>query len=162
MNHLNLDYLESLYSQFKTSPDSVGLEWKRFFEGVDFSKDLNKGEVSEKELYVFNLINAYRNYGHYEADLDPLTNTPSPSDQLHLTKFNLSEKDLETKFQIGSVIGKPNVSLKEIISHLKSVYCGRLTVQCAEALPEIRNWFIKEFEQNPTAFQSSGPSPRAT
>ncbi len=153
MNHLNMDYLESLYFQFQTAPESVGLEWQRFFEGVDFSKDFKQGGLSEKELDVFNLINAYRNYGHYEADLDPLTNTPSPSDQLHLSKFNLSEKDLETKFQISSLIGKKNSSLKEIISFLKSVYCGRLTVQCAEALPEIRNWFIKDFEQNPTEFK---------
>ncbi len=153
MNHANLDYLESLYSQFKTAPDSVGIEWKRFFEGVDFSKDSSLGGVSEKEFDVYNLINAYRNYGHYEADLDPLTNTPSPSDQLHLSKFNLTEKDLDSKFQIGSIVGKKNAPLREIISMLKSVYCGKLTVQCAEALPEIRNWFIKEFEQNPTAFK---------
>src|SRR3989344_286970 len=154
MNHLNLDYLESLYSQFKTSPDSVGLEWKRFFEGVEFSKDLSAVGVSEKELYVYNLISAYRNYGHYEADLDPLTNTPSPSDQLHLKKFNLTEKDLDSKFKIGSLVGKPNAPLKEIIAHLKNAYCGKLTVQCAEALPEIRNWFIKEFEQPQNQFST--------
>lgn len=155
MNHLNQDYLESLYAQFKILPDSVGIEWKRFFEGFEFSKDLTTtdAELSEKELHVYNLISAYRNYGHYEADLDPLTNMPSPSDQLHLTKFNLTDKDLETKFHIGSVVGKPNASLKEIIAHLKNAYCGKLTVQCAEALPEIRNWFIKEFEQNPTNFK---------
>lgn len=153
MNHLNLDYLESLYSQFQTAPDSVGLEWKRFFEGVDFSKDFTKSGVSEKELDVYNLISAYRNYGHFEADLDPLTNTPSPSDQLHLSKFNLTEKDLDSKFKIGSIIGNKNATLQDIIIQLKAVYCGRLTIQCAEALPEIRNWFIKEFEQNPTHFK---------
>ena len=68
MNHLNLDYLESLYEQFKKSPESVELEWRRFFEGVDFSKDFTKGAgVSEKELDVYHLISAYRNYGHFEA-----------------------------------------------------------------------------------------------
>lgn len=154
MNHQNLEYLESLYSQFKTSPDSVGLEWKRFFEGVEFMKDGSFG-LSEKELDVYHLISAYRNYGHFEADLDPLTNTPAPSDQLRLSKFNLTEKDLDQKFQIASIIGKPNATLKEIIAHLKSVYCGKLTVQCAEALPEIRNWFIKEFEHNGASFKLS-------
>ncbi|MBC7743287.1 MAG: 2-oxoglutarate dehydrogenase E1 component [Bdellovibrionaceae bacterium] len=152
MNHMNLDYLESLYNQYKTSPDSVGLEWKRFFEGVQFAQDGAFG-LSEKELQVYDLITAYRNYGHFEADLDPLTNSIPPSDQLHLSKFNLSEKDLLSKFQIGSLIGNPNATLAEIISHLKAVYCGKLTVQCAEALPEVRNWFIKEFEQNPTGFK---------
>jgi 2-oxoglutarate dehydrogenase E1 component len=152
MNHANLEYLESLYNQFKTSPESVGVEWKRFFEGVEFAKDGAFG-LSEKELDVYHLITAYRNYGHFEADLDPLTNSVAPSDQLSLNKFKLSEKDLQSKFQIGSMIGKPNATLAEIISHLRSVYCGKLTVQCAEALPDIRNWFIREFEQNPTNFK---------
>lgn len=149
MNHLNLEYLESLYHQFKNSPESVGMEWKRFFEGVEFanSKDGAFG-LSEKELDVYHLISAYRNYGHYEADLDPLTNTPVPSDQLSLNKFNLTEKDLDQNFQIGSLIGKPNASLRDIIKHLRSVYCGKLTIQCAEAFPDVRNWFIKEFEQS--------------
>ncbi len=149
MNHLNLEYLESLYHQFKNSPESVGMEWKRFFEGVEFanSKDGAFG-LSEKELDVYHLISAYRNYGHYEADLDPLTNTPVPSDQLSLNKFNLTEKDLDQNFQIGSLVGKPNASLRDIIKHLRSVYCGKLTIQCAEAFPEVRNWFIKEFEQS--------------
>lgn len=152
MNHANLEYLESLYNQFKTSPESVGVEWKRFFEGVEFAKDGAFG-LSEKELDVYNLISAYRNYGHFEADLDPLTNSVAPSDQLSLNKFKLSEKDLQSKFQIGSMVGKPNATLAEIISHLRATYCGNLTVQCAEALPDIRNWFIREFEQNPTNFK---------
>ncbi|MEK6627077.1 MAG: hypothetical protein AABY53_00485 [Bdellovibrionota bacterium] len=64
MNHMNLEYLESLYNMYKTSPDSVELEWKRFFEGAEFAKDGAFG-LSEKELEVYNLITAYRNYGHY-------------------------------------------------------------------------------------------------
>ncbi len=152
MNHMNLEYLESLYNQYKASPDSVEIGWKRFFEGVEFAQDGVFG-LSEKELEVYNLITAYRNYGHYEADLDPLTNSVAPSEQLSLGKFNLSEKDLTKKFQIGAIIGKPNATLSEIITLLKSVYCGRLTVQCAEALPEVRNWFIREFEKNPTGFK---------
>ncbi len=154
MNTQNLEYIESLYSQFKSAPESVGTEWMRFFEGVDFMKDGSFG-LSEKELDVYHLISAYRNYGHYEADLDPLTNTPAPSDQLRLNQFNLTDKDLDQKFQIANIVGLPNATLKQIITHLKSVYCGKLTVQCAEALPEIRNWFIKEFEHNTNSFKLS-------
>ncbi len=154
MNTQNLEYIESLYSQFKSAPESVGLEWMRFFEGVDFMKDGSFG-LSEKELDVYHLISAYRNYGHYEADLDPLTNTPVPSDQLRLSQFNLSDKDLDQKFQIANIVGLSDATLAQIIAHLKSVYCGKLTVQCAEALPEIRNWFIKEFEQNKVSFKLS-------
>ncbi len=150
----NLDYIEQLYQQFKQNPNSVSADWKRFFEGVEFASDGSLG-LSEKELDVYHLISAYRNYGHFEADLDPLTNTPAPSDQLALKRFNLGDADLEKKFQIGNIIGKPNATLKEIVQHLRACYCGKLTVQCAEALPEVRNWFIKEFEQNKSQFKLS-------
>jgi 2-oxoglutarate dehydrogenase E1 component len=147
-NRANLEIIEDLYTQFKANPSSVSPDWQRFFEGVEFGQDGAFG-LSEKELDVYHLITAYRNYGHFEAQLDPLSNTPTPSDQLSLSRFNLSDKDLEQKFQIGKIIGKPNGSLRDIIAHLRAVYCGRISVQCAEALPEVRNWFIKEFETTP-------------
>lgn len=149
VNHSNADYIDSLYLEYKKNPDAITVEWKRFFEGLEFGQSGSLG-LSEKELDVYHLIQAYRNYGHFEASLDPLSNTPPSSEQLALKKFNLSEKDLNTVFQIGSMIGKPNSSLKEIIATLRQVYCGKLSVQCAEALPEVRNWFIREFElENP-------------
>jgi 2-oxoglutarate dehydrogenase E1 component len=141
----NLEIIEDLYKQFKTNPESVGQDWQYFFQGLEFAQEGSLG-LSEKELDVYHLITAYRNYGHFEAQLDPLTNTPAPSDQLALTRFNLSDKDLEQKFQIGKIIGKPNASLREIITHLRACYCGKISVQVADALPEVRNWFIKEFE----------------
>lgn len=145
----NLAYIEQLYQQYKSNPQTVGADWKLFFDGVEFAQDGSLG-LSEKELDVYNLINAYRNYGHFEADTDPLTNTPSSSDELSLKRFRMTEADLDKRFQIGSIVGKPNATLREIIQHLRSCYCGKLTVQVAEALPEVRNWFIREFEQ-PTA-----------
>ncbi len=147
INRANLAYIEELYQQYKIKPDSVAAEWKSFFEGVEFAQGGGLG-LSEKELDVYHLITAYRNYGHFEADLDPLTNATSPSEQLALSRFNLKESDLNQQFQIGSVIGKPNATLKDIIAHLRNCYCGKLTVQCADALPDVREWFIREFEQN--------------
>lgn len=144
-NRANLDYIEQLYQSYKQNPENVSSDWQRFFEGFELAQDASFG-LSEKELDVYHLITAYRNYGHFEAQLDPLTNSPAPSDQLALKRFNLSEKDLDQRFQIGSIIGKPNSSLRDIIAHLRNCYCGHLSVQCAEALPEVRNWFIKEFE----------------
>lgn len=145
-NRNNLEYIEQLYSQYKTDPQSVTNDWKMFFDGVDFAQGANLG-LSSKELDVYLLINAYRNHGHFEAQVDPLSNSQTPSEELSLARFNLKESDLNQPFQIGSVIGKPNAKLKDIIAHLRQYYCGKLTVQCAEALPNIRNFFIKEFEQ---------------
>lgn len=152
-NRANLEIIEDLYKQFKSNPANVSVDWQRFFEGVEFAQDGSLG-LSEKELDVYHLITAYRNYGHFEAQLDPLSNMPSPSDQLALSRFNLSDKDLEQKFQIGGIIGKANASLRDIIAHLRGTYCGKISVQCAEALPEVRNWFIKEFETSSFKLQA--------
>lgn len=152
----NAQFIEQLWNDYQKDPNSVSPDWQKFFEGVTFASDQKSlGGLSEKELDVYHLITAYRNYGHFEADLDPLTNTPAPSDQLALSRFNLSEKDLDQNFQIGAIVGKPGASLREIIQHMRSCYCGKLTVQCAEALPEVRNWFIREFEQATPAFKLS-------
>ncbi|MBX3032309.1 MAG: 2-oxoglutarate dehydrogenase E1 component [Bdellovibrionaceae bacterium] len=151
----NLEYIEQLYQQYKTNPDSVSVDWQRFFEGMEFGSSAGVGGLSEKELDVYHLITAYRNYGHFEADLDPLTNTTAPSEQLSLSRFKLTDKDLDAKFQIGKILGLPNATLRDIIARLRSVYCGTLSVQCAEALPEVRNWFIKEFETENPKFKLS-------
>lgn len=156
----NLDFLEQLYQDFQKNPESVSLEWKRFFEGFDFGQTKSFG-LSEKELDVYHLITAYRNYGHFEAHLDPLTNSATPSDQLSLSRFNLSEADLDQKFQIGSIVSRPNGSLREIIQHLRNCYCGKISIQCAEALPEVRNWFINEFEAEGAHFKLSTEEKKA-
>lgn len=161
-NRDNADYIEQLWQQYKQDPTSIPNEWRKFFEGVEFATEGSLGGgLSEKELDVYHLITAYRNYGHFEADLDPLANTPTPSDQLALMRFNLSEKDLDQTFQIGAIIGKPGATLREILAHLRACYCGKLTIQVAEALPEVRNWFIREFEQARESFKLSADQKKA-
>ena len=119
-----------------------------FFHGVDFSKDVGSDSLSEKELNVYHLIQAYRNYGHLEANLNPLTNARASSDQLALRNFNLGDEDMGTSFSMGKLIGLENGTLQDIVNHLKASYCGTLTAQFAEALPQVRDWFIEEFEKN--------------
>jgi 2-oxoglutarate dehydrogenase E1 component len=148
-NRDNADFIESLWQQYKQNPSSVSQDWQRFFEGVEFSGVASFGRaLSEKELQVYELINAYRNYGHFEADLDPLANSIAPSEQLSLAKFGLTDKDLDSTFAVGKIVGLENATLREILSKLRKAYCGKLTVQCAEALPEVRDWFIHRFEND--------------
>lgn len=153
LNQHNLEFIESQYTQFKANPQAVSPDWKRFFEGVEFAQDGSLG-FSEKELGVFKLIQAYRALGHFEANLNPLfpaSNHPS----LALKNFGLSEKDLNANFQIGSVIGKANASLKEIIESLKKTYCGTISIQCMDTLPEVQNWMCTEFEKMQSSFKAS-------
>ena len=151
----NLNYIEQMYEQYLKSPDGLTSEWKAFFDGFEFAKDGSEGGLSEKELDVYNLIQSYRDYGHFEANLDPLSNTVAPSDLLRLSRFNLTEADLNQTFSITALVGKPDAPLKDVIAHLKSIYCGTLAIQCNDALPEIRNWFINLFENQQVKLDSA-------
>lgn len=144
INRANLEYIEQLYADFKSNPDSLALEWKSFFEGVEFAQE-GKFGMSDKELSVFQLIQAYRADGHTEADLNPLYPAQA-SELLSLKRFGLTEKDLNGKFQVGSLIGKSGATLAEIIGQLKKIYCGRISLQASDAAPKEVHWLQQEFE----------------
>ncbi|MFS4460779.1 2-oxoglutarate dehydrogenase E1 component [Bdellovibrio sp. HCB2-146] len=147
INRSNLEYIEQLYSEFKANPDALAPEWKSFFDGMEFGQDRSVGGMSDKELAVFQLIQAYRGEGHLEANLNPLY-PPQANTNLSLKRFGLTDKDLNSKFQIGSLIGKQNATLSEIIAHLKKIYCGTISVQASDGSPIEQAWFIKEFEKS--------------
>ncbi|MGE5086225.1 MAG: 2-oxoglutarate dehydrogenase E1 component [Bacillota bacterium] len=144
INSSNLEYIEQLYADFKTKPESMAPEWRSFFEGVEFAQE-GKFGMSDKELAVYQLIQTYRAQGHLEANLNPLY-PPQANDALALKAFGLADKDLNSKFQIGSLIGKQNATLNEIIAQLKKSYCGTLAVQASDAPAAETKWFTNEFE----------------
>lgn len=144
MNTSNLEYIDGLYVQYKANPESIEPQWRHFFEGVDFGSTSTPG-LSDKELSVYNLIRAYREMGHEEANLNPLKSS-LPSESLQLKNFGLTEKDLDSKFQVGSFIGKKSASLRDIIASLKSIYSGTISLQMGHTDTKAQQWFIKNFE----------------
>ena len=156
-NRANLDFIEGLYQTYRSNPAGVDPQWQKFFEGVEFAKELTtEAGLSLKELDVFRLINAYRDYGHFEANLNPLASGTKSFPELSFQNFNLSEADLDQAFEVGGLIGKPGASLRDIIAHLRNSYCRTISVQVHEAMPTIRNWFINEFEKNAETWALSG------
>lgn len=141
----NMAYIEELYQNYLQNPDAMAEPWKSFFSGMDFALSGNKS-VSTKELDVFNLIQAYRDYGHFEANLNPLSQ-PTPVSDLDIKNFNLDAKDLESTFQVAKELGLEGQKLKDIIAHLKKSYCGTISVQVSDALKIVREWFQNEMEK---------------
>ncbi|WP_110185524.1 2-oxoglutarate dehydrogenase E1 component [Pokkaliibacter plantistimulans] len=82
-------------------------------------------EHERKQVRVLKLIEAYRVRGHQAAVLDPLgLKQREPVPDLDLRYHELSEADLDTTFQIGSLFfGKAEAPLKDIIADLKQTYC---------------------------------------
>ena len=153
-------FIDSLYQDFRKNPDSVDESWKMFFRGVDFAL-ARSPEASEssssttqagnwsKELKVYNLINGYRARGHLLSKTNPIRDRKDRKPKLDLQDYGLSEKDLTEKFAIGETVGKANATLKEIIDHLKYIYCDSLGAEYTHINDtEIYKWFEEKFEHS--------------
>ena len=78
-----------------------------------------------KQVSVLQLINAYRVKGHQKANLDPIgMSEPADIKEMTLAGNNLSEADLDTVFNTGSLFGVEQAPLCEIIDRLEKTYCG--------------------------------------
>jgi 2-oxoglutarate dehydrogenase E1 component len=82
----------------------------------------------DKQVKVLQLINAFRFRGHQHANLDPLELWKQPRVRdLELSHHNLSEKDFDTVFNVGSyAIGKDSMPLGELFKSLNLTYCGSI------------------------------------
>lgn len=106
-------------------------------------------EHERKQVKVLHLITAYRFRGHQKANLDPLgllIRPPVPD--LELSFHQLSEADLDTVFQTGSLfLGKEEATLREIIQAIEQTYCGTLGIEYMHITDTVeRRWIQQRVE----------------
>jgi len=82
----------------------------------------------EKQIKVLQLINAFRFRGHQHANLDPLGLWKQTRVRdLELSHHNLSEKDFDTTYNVGSyAIGKESLPLGQLFESLNRTYCDSI------------------------------------
>ncbi|MEM7017394.1 MAG: 2-oxoglutarate dehydrogenase E1 component [Pseudomonadota bacterium] len=84
-------------------------------------------ENVHKQNAVLRLINYYRVRGHQAADLDPLNLYEKELiPDLTLDFHNLSEEDLNTTFDTGSLFTFESATLAEIHRTLQQIYCRNI------------------------------------
>lgn len=152
VGNADVNAIDNLYSNYKKDPNSVDKGWQKFFEGFEFAQTNYEdgGEVPEnfkKEFNVVNLIEGYRNRGHYFTKTNPVRARRKYQPTLDLENFDLSEEDLETVFQAGTRIGIGPAKLKDIIQHLESAYCESIGIEYTYIRnPERKEWFMNKLE----------------
>jgi len=175
-------YLEGLYETYLKEPESVAPEWRGYFNQIAQStSDISHADVrhqiaelikhptshranpspihgvvdiayKHKQEKVIDLIFAYRNLGHLNANLDPLgiyKGTYNPT--LDLKYYNFTDADMNTVFDVGSYkgINKPSATLNEIYQSLRKVYCGGIGIEYMDIMQlEEVNWIQQRMEQN--------------
>ena len=144
-------YIDSLYEDFKSNPDSVDETWKMFFKGFEYKFDeggaLDNAQLN-KEFNVFRLIQSYRSRGHLLADTNPVRPRKEREARLDLEDYNLTTDDLETSFECSKFIGLKNAKLKDIITYLRRIYCYKIGIEYMHSNnTEIRRWVKEKFER---------------
>ncbi|MCX7894027.1 MAG: 2-oxoglutarate dehydrogenase E1 component [Burkholderiales bacterium] len=105
--------------------------------------------VERKQVYVLFLITAHRTLGVRWADLDPLKRTPRPQiPELEPAYYDLTEADLETVFNTGTLVGVPErATLREILQHLRETYTGSIGAEYMYiADPAQKRWIQQRLE----------------
>ena len=159
LNAVHSGYIADLYDQYLISPDATEPSWKSFFQGYDFANekylltdedaDIEVPENVLKEFKVIDLINGYRTRGHLFTKTNPVRERRKYTPTLALANFGLSEKDLDTVFDAGNIIGTGKTTLGKIIKHLETIYCDSIGVEYMYIRnPEEIKWFQKQLNRN--------------
>jgi 2-oxoglutarate dehydrogenase E1 component len=156
VNRSNLDLIEDYYRRWEADPASVEESWRVFFEGYrlgvsSLSRDGAGGcdaATARAQAAVTLLVDAYREYGHYLADLDPLKLSPrrESHESLELSAFGLAESDLDRVFytRLG---GERFSTLRELIANLRRTYCRTIGVEFMHIRDRaVRQWLLDRME----------------
>ena len=117
--------------------------------GRDTVQDSAPTLTSErKQVSVLQIINAHRFLGVRQANLDPLKIQEKPYIQeLDSSYYGLTDEDLDTVFDTGSLVGPARASLQEILQVLRETYCGSIGIEYMYiADTEQKRWLQKRFE----------------
>ena len=85
----------------------------------------------QKQFPVMQLISAYRFQGNRVADIDPLKRiieTP-PIAELDPAHYGLTEADMDTVFDTGTLHGPAKAPLRDILQALRDTYCRSIGVE---------------------------------
>lgn len=171
----NASYIEFLYEQYLTDPNSVDSDWQVYFEqyGSDEASHLaiqdqflllarnqtaNKTTTGSipvngsacldpKLMGVQQLISVYRRRGHAKAKLDPLSLIDRRERRdFSLAYHGLDESDLDTVFPTELLnIDKSQATLREIIEIMERVYCGHVGAEFMHAETSIETRWFQEY-----------------
>ena len=150
---LHTGLIEEMYDKYLQDPQSIEEEWRNFFQGFDFAKEVYTEEdipqVFQKEFKVINLIDAYRKSGHLFTKTNPVRERRKYTPTLDYKNFGLEASDLDIEFQAGEQVGIGPATLQTIINHLERVYCQSIGVEYMYIRdPQEIEWIKNRLHQN--------------
>ena len=154
MNVFSRAYLDGLFEDFQSDPESLPAEWQSYFRDFDpTTAELSEppavapalsdpqSNVAQLQDRVDQLVRGFRVRGHLQANIDPL-GIPRPTNrELNPESYALLPSDMQRKFSARTIDGKNFRSLEEIIDQLRETYCRSIGVQFMHIDDhDVRNW----------------------
>jgi len=175
----NATFIDDLYEKYLANPNQVNEIWRDYFSELqdespaiqdiphapiqDYFAKLRSHhntytgvsaetfkEFAKKQVAVLRLINAYRFRGHQQADLDPLKLQERPYvEELNPEFYGLTETDMHTVFNTGSLYGPSEAKLVDILDRLKKIYCSSLGTEYMHITETKQKRWIQKQLENP-------------
>lgn len=145
----NVEMVEKLYAQFLQDPSSLDASWRYFFEGVEFGEFLSKKPAPKGvgDVRIYQLIEAYRRFGHLQARINPIALTQEEPKELKLSTWNFKENELEKPFPTAGVLPEATAPLSKIVAVLQEIYCGTKTIEyMGFNSAEMEKWIQQKIE----------------
>src|SRR5690606_492603 len=91
-------------------------------------QELNQTLDMPHPVGIYDLVHTYREFGHFEASLDPLAQEMGVEKRAHpmlsLENFGLYEADLDSQLGLGGFLGPCDGTVGDLVAKLRRTYCG--------------------------------------
>lgn len=167
----NLEFVEALFRDYQRDPNAVPAEWRAYFAGLEGGappapapaplpapavqpRGAAPTPAPESEAHmvllqhrVERLIRAYRARGHIQAHLDPLEQETRYVPELDPQYYGFSDADLDREFYCETMRTEGRLTLRQIISRLREIYCGSIAFQYLHIDDmRMRHWIQERIE----------------
>jgi 2-oxoglutarate dehydrogenase E1 component len=172
----NLAFIESLYEDYSSNPQSVSPDWQNFFAktngDLNFSKVRRGPSFQNRSIFnpslarangvepqlspmtteslgdrVYLLIRLYRVRGHRIAQVDPLGLPKEMPPELKPEFFGFTEADMATPVQTEAIQYDGQLTLGGLIQRLQNTYCRSIGVQYMHIDDlSVRRWLQRRME----------------
>ena len=143
-------YVDEQYGRYSTDPASVDAAWQTYFASLDLAAPeapVAESGAAPLGLEVANLVHAYRELGHFVAELDPLGNPRPMHPLLALSEYGLSDAYLDQYVGTGGFRGEADGTLRDLLCRLRATYCGTIGVEYTHIADKSqRDWLEEHIE----------------
>lgn len=156
----NQAIFDEQYAKWIREPMSVDRSWRELFTSLD-KEEVEREEPFPSVIYqtkreviqypdvrVYNLIQAYRTFGHLLAKVNPLSEeVPRDPPELQLETHGLNKQDLSALFPTFGILPEEKAPLIKTIQALKAIYCDKIGYEYMFIRnPELKSWLQRRIE----------------